>query len=49
MKADICEVDATQVVSIKPVYECDVLRVRDHKLLLKNHIDIDGAVKCMEL
>ena len=49
MKVDICEVDATQVVSIKPVYKCDVLRVRDHKLLLKNRIDIDEAVNCMEL
>ena len=42
MKEDICEVDNTQVVSIKPVYDWDVMRV-------KNHIDIDGAVKCMEL
>ena len=49
VKEDICEVDATQVVSIKPVNEWDVTRVRDHKLLLKNHIDIDEAVNCMEL
>ena len=49
VKEDICEVDATQVVSIKPVYEWDVMRVRDHKLLLKNHIDINEAVNCMEL
>ena len=40
----ICEVDATQVVSIKPVYEWDVLRVRDHKLLFKNHIYFDTDI-----
>ena len=42
------EVDATQVVSIKPMYEWDVKRVRDHKQILKNHIHIDEAVDCME-
>ena len=26
LKEDICEVDPTQVVSIKPVYEWDVMR-----------------------
>ena len=49
VKEDISEVENTLVVSIKPVYEWDVMRVRDHKLLLKNHIDINEAVNCMEL
>ena len=49
VKEDICEVDATQAVSIRPEYEWDVKSLRVHKLLLKNHAFIEKAVKDMEL
>ena len=35
VKEDLCEIDATQVVSVKPEYEWDVMSVRVQKLLLK--------------
>ena len=49
VKEDICEVDASQVVSIKPEYEWDVMSVRVQKLLLKNYISIEKTVHDMLL
>ena len=49
MKEDICEVDATPIVAIKPEYEWDLMSVRVQKLLLKNHVCIENAVEDLKL
>ena len=49
VKEDVCDADATQVVSIQPEYEWDILSIRVQKLLLKNHTSIEDAVEKMEI